>query len=191
MKRAIVPILAYGLAGCLGGITSQPNPSCTIPVAANSAPSLTVYDQMTAKFLDENTRHPQSNGQGQVIWGTRYYLESLLTAYEATKNPKYIQPFLDSGAWVLRMTETLSVLDVPDPSSPGQTATAPTKSVIGWPTYMATFGQAVAIPTLDGKISFYAQGFNPSLAIGPSFVDVNQQPDGSLTISWWRGSPMA
>jgi hypothetical protein len=181
MKRVIVLILAFGLAGCSGG--------STVPAAVDSASSFIVYDQMTAKFLDENTRHPQSSLAGQVVWNTRYYLESLLTAYEATGNPKYIQAFLDSGAWVLDMVKDFDVLDVPDPSDPTQTATTPTKSVTGWPTYNGTFGQAVAIPTLDGKISLYAQSLDPRI-FGPDFLDVTNQPDGSLSFSWWRDTPL-
>src|SRR4029077_3217890 len=83
--------------------------------------SLQNYDRLSEIFLDEGLRHPPDNLAGNVVWGTRYYLESLLTAYEATCNPKYIQAFLDSGHSVMNLVETMTVLDVPDSGEPNGT----------------------------------------------------------------------
>jgi len=150
------------------------------------ATALAHYDQMTASFLDENTKHPSSNLGGGVVWNTRWYLESLVTAYQATGNTKYADAFKDSGTWVLNMVTPMTLLDVSDPSAPGQTATRPTVTVHGWPTHMATFGQSAAVPTADGKVSFYAQSLYPRDNRGPIFVQISAQPDGSLLLAWIR-----
>src|SRR5215472_900765 len=66
------------------------NPTSDIHPGADCAgaptTSLSVYDSYSARFADIDTTHPSSNLGGQVVWNTRYYLESLITAYEATGN---------------------------------------------------------------------------------------------------------
>lgn len=145
-----------------------------------SSTSLEHYDRFSKEFADDGLRHPADNLGGSVVWGTRYYLESLLTAYQATGNPKYIQAFLDSGAWVLNLVQTLTVLDVPDPSAPGRTFNGPLLSVTGWPTAAGSFGVPVAIPTKSGQIALYTQSLGP----GAIYFEVNQQSSGALELSW-------
>ena len=155
-----------------------------------SATSLQNYDRLSKEFLNEDTRHPLVNSGGNVVWGTRYYLESLLTAYEATSNPKYIQSFLDSGGWVMQLAQTITVLDVPDPSAPGNTATSPVIEVEGWPTQLGSFSVSVAIPTQGGQTALYAQNLDPSIPTAPIYLQVIQRSDGSLELAWVRYGPV-
>jgi len=135
---------------------------------------------MSTDFLDEATRHPTTNVDGEVVWNTRYYLESLLTAYEATGNPKYIQSFLDTGTSVMNLVKTVSVTNVPDPTFPG--ATGPEILETGWPTQLSNFATPVPVPTADGKTSLFAQSLLPGG--GAQDFQVTQQADGSLQLSW-------
>jgi hypothetical protein len=147
------------------------------------ATSLPNYDRISAQFLDEETRHPTNNAWGNVVWGTRYYLESLLTAYEATGNRKYIDAFLDSGQWVLNLVQTITVVDAPDSGQPVAPGTAQLK-VTGWPTMLNSYGVPVAVPTQTGQIALYAQ----NLSEGALFFKVTQQSDGSLQLAWTAGN---
>src|SRR5262249_26533545 len=88
-----------------------------IDCATLSTASLTHYDEISQRFLDQRTAQPLDNTEGGVVWNTRYYLESLLIAYSATGNPKYIKAFLDTGTWVMNMTQTLPYVDAYDPSA--------------------------------------------------------------------------
>ncbi len=173
--------VSYGCGG-----SSQP--VCSSAPASKAPTSLSHYDQMSSAFLDETTRHPIGNLGGQVVWNSRWYLESLITAYQATSNPKYATAFVDSGTWILNMAQPMTILNVKDPSAPGQTATGPLITETGWATYMATFGKALAIPTDDGRISLYAQSLYPRGLPGPSFAVVTPQSDGTIQFSWWRGN---
>ena len=175
----VVFILCW-VAGCSGSSVDPPAVNC----ASVSASSLTTYDQYSSTFLDQVTTNPTSNDGGQVVWNTRYYLESLITAYEATKNVKYLQAFESTGAAVMGLVQTQSFLDVPDPSAPGQTATGPYISRTGWPTYAATLGTAVPIPTATGQVALYAQSLYPVYTPGVYSAAVTQQPDGTLQFAW-------
>ena len=178
----VFPLFLCSTIGCgrhYNSLTSE----CKV---ALSSISLTTYDKYSSQFLDEATKHPTKNLGGDVVWGTRYYLESLITAFEATKNPKYIQAFEDTGASVMGLVETLHLLNVIDPSAPGQTETGPYIDVTGWPTYMNTFGASIAIPTLNGETALYAQSLYPRDATGPSSVEITAQSDGSLQFAWSR-----
>lgn len=171
------------------GCASSPHPSpsfAPLDCSTFSATSLKHYDDLSEKYLNEITAHPLDNGAGGVIWGTRYYLESLLTAYDATGNPKYIKAFLDTGSWVLNMTQTLTFIDEDDPSAPGKIASGPLRSVTGWPTYIATFGVPVAVPAPTGQVALYAQSLYPAAAFGAAELKVSQKSDGSLELDWWR-----
>jgi len=148
------------------------------------ATSLPNYDRLSEQFLDEETRHPTGNLSGNIVWGTRYYMESLLTAYEATGNVKYIQSFVDSGQWVLNLVQTMSIIDAPDPGEPVPPGTGPVISVTGWPTMVSGFGIPVAIPTLTGQTAFYAQ----NLGAGAIYFEVTQQSNGALQLAWATGS---
>ncbi len=140
------------------------------------------YDRLSAQFLDEETRHPSDNYGGGVVWGTRYYLESLLTAYEATGNPKYIQAFLDSGQSVLNLVQTIMVVDAADPGEPWPPGSGPLLSVTGWPTAVGFYGDPVPIPTPSGQVSFYAQ----SLDVADGLV-ITDQGNGTLQLAWTAG----
>jgi hypothetical protein len=166
--------------GCSGTSIDPPAVNCS----SASPTSLTTYDQYSSSFLDQITSNPASNGGSEVVWNTRYYLESLLTAYQATKNVKYLQAFEDTGAVVMGLVQTQSFLDVPDPSAPGQTATGPYISRTGWPTYGATLGASVPIPTATGQVALYAQSLYPAYAPGVYNLAITQQPGGTLQISW-------
>lgn len=151
-----------------------------------SPTSLTHYDQMSKEFLTESISHPSDNEWGAVVWATRYYLESLLTAYEATGNPKYIRSFLDSGVWVMNLAQTLTVLNVPDPTAPGKAG--PLISIRGWPSQGADFRVPIAIPTQTGQIALFAQALNTLTDNQPAYFRVTLQGDGSLELAWLTSS---
>lgn len=182
------------IIGWVSGCNSATTPAVDPPVAcsAQSTTRLSTYDQYSAQFLDQTTTQPATNLGGQVVWNTRYYLESLITAYQATKNPKYLAAFEETGTTVMNLVQTLEVPGGPDPSAPGKNDTGPTIQIIGWPTYMATFGEPISVLTSDGSVSFYAQSFYPRNSnssdpiIGASFIDITQQADGSLQFAWSR-----
>ncbi len=142
--------------------------------------ALTHYDQMSAAFLDELTRQPGNNFGGNVVWNTRFYLESLLTAYQATNNRKYIQEFLASETRVMNLSATLQVLDAPDPTAPG--SAGPSIEVMGWPTLLGSFGTPVAVPTGDGNTSMYIQSLKSGDVVAT--FQVIQQGPGSLQLAW-------
>jgi hypothetical protein len=144
--------------------------------------SLQNYDRLSEIFLDEALRHPPHNLAGNVVWGTRYYLESLLTAYEATCNPKYIQAFLDSGQSVMNLVETMTVLNVPDPGEPDVTDNGSLITLTGWPTWLASFSVPAMVPTQVGAAALYAQDLGPA-----NYFEVTRQIDGSLQLAWTAG----
>jgi hypothetical protein len=146
------------------------------------AVSLPNYDRVSEQFLDEDTRHPTDNLGGSVVWGTRYYLESLITAYEATGNPKYIEAFLDSGQWVLNLVKTTTVVDAPDPGQPVAPGSAPLLTVTGWPTRLGMFSVPAMVPTQTGQAALYAQSLG-----GAASFEVTQQSNGALQLAWTAG----
>jgi hypothetical protein len=185
--------LLFFITGCGSGDptgscgSGRPVDASLVQIASCSgtaATSLPNYDRLSAQFLDDETRHPTGNLSGNVVWGTRYYLESLLTAYEATGNPKYIEAFLDSGQWVLNLVQTMTIVDAPDPGQPTAPGAGPLLTVTGWPTSVAGFGVPVAVPTQTGQIALYAQ----NLSAGAIFFKVTQQSDGSLQLAWTAGN---
>jgi hypothetical protein len=184
MRRRLVAVLLIVCSGVLTGCASNTPtpfvPSCT----GLSTTALTNYDQVSATLLNETTRHPTTNVDGEVVWGTRYYMESLLTAYQATGNLKYIQAFLDTGTAVLNLVKTIPVVNTDDPTRPG--ATGPTVYETGWPTQLGAFAAPVPLPTADGKISMYAQSLTPNG--GAEDFQVTQQADGSLQLAWLDGN---
>ncbi len=173
---------ALWLIGCSSVPPSALATCNSVSTAGESTTSLAMYDKYSSQFLDEATRHPTKNLGGQVVWNTRYYLESLLTAYEATGNPKYLLAFEDSGTSAMSLVQTLHVLDVADPSAPGANYTGPYIDVTGWPTYMATYGAAIAIPTAGNAVALYAQSLYPRS--GATNVVITPEGDGSLQFAW-------
>jgi hypothetical protein len=189
VKETFLLLVSLPLALLYVSCTSAPPPSPSFaPLTCSlfSTTSLKHYDEMTREFLDEHTMHPSDNSGGGVVWNTRYYLESLLIAYNATRNPKYIKAFVDTGDWVMNMTQTLTFLDRNDPAAPGNAALGPSRSATGWPTYMATLGVPVAVPTATGQIALYAQSLFPAAPNGAGALKVSQKADGSLELDWWR-----
>ncbi len=185
MRNCFVGILSLSISSLLSGCAGSPSiPLSPIDCALLSTTSLVNYDKLSSQFLDESTRHPTTNLGGQVVWNTRYYLESLITAYEATGNPKYLNAFQDTGKSVMGLVQTMQVLDVPDPSGPSQTATGPIINATGWPTYMATFGVPALIPTVGGAVALYVQSLDPADGTGPTTLQITQQSDGSLQFVW-------
>jgi hypothetical protein len=169
------------LVGCAYSPPDSPafeKPNCS----GLSSTSLVHYDQLSSAYLDDETRHPVDNSAGNVVWNTRYYMESLLVAYEATQNPKYIKAFLDTGTWVLNLVQTIQVIDVADPSAPGVTLNGPLLAVTGWPTQLGSFGTPVAIPTSTGKVALYAQALNDAGIV--VYVQITAHTDGSLAFQW-------
>ena len=171
-------VWTVALTGC--GSSRPPQPSFVPACAAVSSSALTQYDQMSASYLNEVTRHPPNNFGGAVSWGTRYYLESLITAYEATGNTKYAQAFLDSGTWVMNLVQTIPVINTPDPTAPG--ATGPILNVTGWPTLLNSFGTPVPVPTENGKVSLYAQSLSSGDVVAS--LQITKQGSGSLQLAW-------
>jgi hypothetical protein len=141
---------------------------------------------MSSQYLDDKTSHPSSNYRGEVVWNTRYYLESLITAYNTTQNPKYISSFLDSGTAVLNLSQAMTFVDGPDATAPGMSDASPSITRTGWPTYMSTFGVPVTIPPATGKDAIYVQGLYPTASVGAAFLDITQNPGGGLQIAWSR-----
>jgi hypothetical protein len=187
-RRFLLLILSAALWVMAGCSSASPPATCkAVSNAGESKTSLTTYDKYSAQFLDEATKNPTGNLGGQVVWNTRYYLESLLTAYNATGNPKYIQAFEDTGTAVMNLVQTLKVLDVPDPTAPGKFVNGPYINVTGWPTYMATYTAPIAIPTTNGAVALYTQSLYPRSAA--AFVVITQEPDGSLQFAWTNAGP--
>lgn len=182
MRRILVEVLALACSGVfvIGCNSHQAAVPLRLSCTSYSTSALTNYDQMSTTYLDDLTRHPINNLTGGVVWNTRYYLESLITAYQATSNTKYIQAFMDTGTWVMNLVQTTQVLNVPDPTAPG--ATGPTISVTGWPTLESSYGTPVSIPNAAGTVSLYAQSLSTGAAI--AYFQVTQQTDGSLQLAW-------
>jgi len=185
--NVIVCLLLAALLLLSIGCVSDPPVHLPSECASLSSTSLTHYDKYSAEFLNDKTKYPPWNLDGEVVWGTRYYLESLLTAYEATQNPKYLQAFEDSGKWVMGKTQTMTFVDVPDPSAPGKSVSGPTITLTGWPTNMAALGVPVAIPTATKEVSLYAQSLYPTTSVGASSLNISRQTNGTLEFEWTRG----
>jgi len=178
-RRRLVAVVALACSGALTGCATSSKPF--VPSCGDlSTSALTHYDKLSTAVLDDTTRHPPNNLSADVVWNTRYYMESLLTAYEATGNTKYTEAFLDTGTWVMNLVQTIPVLNAPDPTAPG--ATGPTINVTGWPTVNGSYATPVPVPTVDGKVSLYAQSLSTGSAI--AYFEVKQQGDGSLQLIW-------
>jgi hypothetical protein len=169
----------------LGGCASNPSkPDFAANCSKLSQGSLVNYDRLSQQFLDTDTQNPSDNSGGGIVWGTRYYMEALLDAYEATGNPKYIQAFVTTGTAVMNGLQSLTVVNVADPSAPGSTIDSPTVSVSGWPTQLGSFSESVAIPTENGQTALYAQNLDPTDPNGPIYFQVSPAAGGGLTLSW-------
>jgi hypothetical protein len=177
-------LVALGSLVALNGCASNQNGSLKANCSDLSAKSLTHYDSLSQQFLDQLTQHPTDNSEGDIVWGTRYYLESLLDAYEATGNLKYIQAFLDTGATVMKEVQSLTVVDVADPSAPGSAIDSPAITVDGWPTQLESFSESVAIPTPTGGTSLYAQNLDPTDPDGPIYFQVTPAQGGGVVLAW-------
>jgi hypothetical protein len=169
------------LAGCA---SSSSGPGVSANCSKLSSTSLVNYDSLSEQFLDTETQLPSNNSGGGIIWGTRYYMESLLDAYEATGNLKYIQAFIDTGTSVMNQAQSLTVVNVVDPSAPGSTVDSPTVTVNGWTTQLGSFSESVAIPTANGQTALYAQNLDPSDPNGPIYFEVTAAKGGGLTLAW-------
>jgi len=161
----------------------------SIPIAADCSTivpgQVAHYDAYTQQFLNTVTSEPPDNLAGAIVWGARYYLESLLDAYEATGNAKYMQAFVDTGTVVINQVQTLTLVNVADPSAPGSTIDSPAVDETGWPTQLDSFSESVAVPTTDGQTSLYAQTFGPINGVPeyPLYLQIAQQA-GGLTLAW-------
>jgi hypothetical protein len=163
------------------------SPVVVLDCGAVAAGKMATYDKYSTQFLDLATKHPTTNSGGQVVWGTRYYLESLITAYEATQDAKYLTSFADTGSSVMSLVQTLHLPNVIDPSAPGPVKNVPHIDETGWPTYMQTFGATVSIPTSSGRIALYVQSLFPVYTPAAYFALVTSEPDGSLQFAWSQG----
>lgn len=185
---ACLGVLLCSLAGCgISGVTEPPTTAvlqADPPAAAPSSNTLPNYDAATARLLNSITQFPPDNIGGEVVWNTRYYMESLLAAYYATGNQKYINCFLTTGTEVFGLLQSLTILDIPDPSAPGPTQMGPMITVTGWPTSISIFDGSVSVPTPGGQISFYAQVLRP--ATGPTDLEITQLSPNGLLLSWNR-----
>jgi hypothetical protein len=186
-RRRLVAVLIIACSGALTGCASN-TPTPFAPTCTGlSTTALTNYDQMTSTYLDEHTRHPVDNLNEAIVWNTRYYLDSLITAYEATGNTKYAQAFLDSGGWVMDLVQTIPTLNAPDPTAPG--TKGPTSNISGWPELIGNYGVPTPVPDANGKISMYAQSLVPYG--GPAWLQILAQNDGSLKLSWFTSNNQA
>jgi hypothetical protein len=188
MKGSIVCLACIGIFLCVltGCGTSEPPVAALLqadpPPAAPSSNTLPNYDAAVTSLLDQVTESPATNSGGDVVWNTRYYMESLLAAYNATGNQKYINSLLATGSDVLGLVQSLTVLNIPDPSAPGPTKTGPMITVTGWPTSIGTFNGSVSVPTADGHVSFYAQVLRP--ASGLADLEIAQMSPSGLLLNW-------
>jgi hypothetical protein len=179
------------LTSCSSSSTTQPTNLSDAPNCASlSDTALVNYDAMSAKYLAASTTNPATNGAGNVVWNTRYYLESLITAYQATKNPKYISAFLDSGASVMALMTTQTFANAPAPINPADVAGLPTVSVTGLPTLLSSFAIAAPIPTATGGVSFYVQNLQPTNPTAGVFLKIDPLPGGGVLISWLNSSEL-
>jgi len=182
-------ICCSGLLGCTSSSrqasTSQSSPSSlTLNCAGLSPTTMNYYDQMTSAYLTDSLRNPVDNTNEAVIWNTRYYLDSLITAYAATGNPKYAQAFVDSGTWVMNLVKTIPVLNAADPTAPG--AKGPVINVTGWPELIGNYGVPAPVPDATGAIAMYAQSLVPWG--GPAWLQILAQNDGSLKFTWFSSN---
>ncbi len=172
--------------------SSSPTQSTTLSDAPNCASlsdtALVNYDAISAKYLTDATTTPTTNDAGNVVWNTRYYLESLITAYQATKNPKYISAFLDSGTAVMALITTQTFADAPAPINPADVAGLPTVSITGLPSLLASFAFATPIPTATGGVSFYVQNLQPTNPTAGVSLKVEPLPGNGVLISWLNSS---
>src|ERR1700683_5367441 len=170
---------------CLNGCASRAPAFSVKPDCFGMSPnSLARYDRLLQQVLDQPTREPANNLSGNIVWGTRYYMESLLDAYEATGNPKYIQSFVTTGTSVMNEMQSISVVDVPDPSAPGSTIDSPVISVGGCHTQLNSCSESVAVPTLTGQVSVNIQNLQPTSPDGPVWFEVTQQTATNLVLDW-------
>jgi hypothetical protein len=178
--------LFFGLAGCaVSPQRLQSLDSASASCSGLSSTSLVHYDEMSAKFLPDETIHPKSNDYGDVVWNTRYYLESLLIAYEATGNRNYLSAFLESGKSVMSLVTKQVVANAPTPINPADVSGAPKVSVVGFTSLLSSFGYGIAIPTSGGKVAMYAQNLQTELV---SSVGVTALPGGGVNIAWLDGA---
>ena len=186
--RPVLRLLLCVVVVCMMASCGINEPSTPAMLQADPPPAdpsnnvLPNYDAAVATLLDQVTEFPPDNAFGAVVWNTRYYMESLIAAYYATGNQKYIDSFVATGTEVFGLAQTQTFLDVPDPSAPGPTKMGPTVTTTGWPTFTSAFNNSVSIPTADGQISFYAQVLR--FASGLSTLVVTQQAPGSFLLSW-------
>jgi hypothetical protein len=172
-----ISLLIFG--GC-AGTNSDFSSACT----GLSPKSLVHFDAESQQFLDQAVSAPSDNSQGNIIWNTRYYMEALLDAYEATGNSKYLHSFVSTGTVVMNELQQLTLVNAADPSAPGNTIDSPTITVTGWPTQLGSFSESVPIPAANGETALYAQNLDPTDPNGPVSFDVTSNPDGTLTLSW-------
>lgn len=175
--KAAPPRPTTFVSGC-SEVSAQP--------ALQSGDVLQHYDDAVATLLDETTQHPSSNAQGEVVWGTRYYLESLLVAYEATGNLKYINSFIQSGTTVLGIKQTVQVPDVIDPSvlEAEPAVSVSQRIATGWPTSKGMLGHFIKVPAANGKISLYAQTLWPGPSSDTDYLRISQSSSGDLVLSF-------
>lgn len=191
VDRAVWLIAIYLFVDLAVGCSVAPPPAPPVTAcsevsskpAAVSSNVLAHYDAAVTQLLNATTSHPTSNNFGAVVWGTRYYMESLLVAYTATGNPKYISSLIDTGNTVLSLAQTLQVPDVVDPGSldPSQATAAPQRTVIGWPSNMGTLGQLIPVPTADGNVSLYAQTLWPA---APGYLVISASTSGGVVLNF-------
>ena len=110
--------------------------------ALGDRPSLPLYDQIMKQYLTPMIAQPLDNKRGNIVWNTRYYLESLLTAYVATSNPKYLFAFKKTADQILSLETTLKFLPPPDgwwiPLESISHKETDLLQLTGWPTALGT-----------------------------------------------------
>jgi hypothetical protein len=146
---------------------------------------------MSAKFLSDELTHPTTNDAGNVVWGTRYYLESLITAYQATQNLKYIKAFVDSGTTVMSLMKTVTFANEPPPINPADVTSAPRVSLIGFPTLLSGFGVTRAIPTATGGVSMYVQDLQADNPVAATSLRIDPLPGSGVLVSWLNSNDLA
>lgn len=175
----------FGLFGCSLSPHQGLSPVSTLASCTSlSSTSLTHYDEQSSKFLTDGMTNPKSNNYGDVVWNTRYYLESLITAYQATGNKKYLNAFVESGKSVMSLVTSQTVADAAVPINPADASGAPKVSALGFKSFLSSFGYTISIPTSNGKVAMYAQNLQPELV---NSLGVTALPGGGVKIAWLGG----
>lgn len=201
IDRILVILLIIGAltSSAHGQVTTKPLPQLNL----QDPRPMGLYLQMMDYWLDETTRNPKSSVGGSVVWNTRYYLESLLTAYEVTQDRSFLYRFVPTANRVMDLFERHTVEITPQRMKyelglgamtgrglefiDGSLNTPPqTIDLAGWPETLATIGRPTPIPSTQNGISFLAQALSGAKYPIPDSLRVSRE-DKFIRLTWTKG----